>query len=55
MVTKDTENANMYESGLAVRLHLKGQKLIEIADIFERSSPTFSGYEMIIASTYFQG
>lgn len=28
MVTKDTENANMYERDLAVCLHLKGQKLI---------------------------
>ncbi|RCX18053.1 transposase [Fontibacillus phaseoli] len=41
---KDTENTRMYERYLAVRLHLEGRTLTEIADILGRSFPTISGY-----------
>ncbi|MEN1990751.1 helix-turn-helix domain-containing protein [Paenibacillus sp. ES5-4] len=34
----------MYERYLAVRLHLEGRTLTEIADILGRSFPAISGY-----------
>lgn len=41
---KETESTRMYERYLAVRLHLEGRTLTEIADILGRSFPAISGY-----------
>ncbi len=41
---KETKNPRMYERYLAVRLHLEGRTLSEIAGILNRSFPTISGY-----------
>jgi transposase len=41
---KETESTRMYERYLAVRLHLEGRTLTEIAAILGRSFPAISGY-----------
>ncbi|AIQ62439.1 transposase [Paenibacillus stellifer] len=41
---KETESTRMYERYLAIRLHLEGRTLTEIADILGRSFPAISGY-----------
>lgn len=44
MAMKETESTRMYERYLAVRLHLEGRTLTEIANILGRSFPAISGY-----------
>ncbi|WP_342420835.1 winged helix-turn-helix domain-containing protein [Paenibacillus sp. FSL E2-0178] len=41
---KETESTRLYEIYLAVRLHLEGRTLTEIAKIFGMSFPAINGY-----------